>query len=152
MKNNPSDSKIGRVFTSIFNIRLWIDWDRTKSYVLYLFFGIKKFLVPQAPERSESFAEAQTENNLTDKDLLVKQNALYRLSLLMIGFAFGMLLYTVYQMVQGSLFGIIVSFIVMLMALVFAFRYHFWYFQIKERKLGCSLSDWFRRGIMGDKQ
>lgn len=152
MKNQPSGSRVGRVFKSIFNLRLWIDWDRTKAYVLYVFFGIKKYLVPQSPATEESFSVAKKKLALNDEMLLKQQNSLLRLSLLMLGFAILMLIYTIYQVILGSLFGVVVSVVVMGLALAFAFRYHFWYFQVKERKLGCSLTEWFRQGLMGDKE
>ena len=152
MKNQPSGSRVVRVFTSIFNVRLWIDWDRSKAYLLYVFFGIKKYFVPQSPSSEESFTEAKNKFELSDEMLIKQQNSLLHLSLLMLGFAFLMLIYTVYQLILGSLFSVIVSVVVMCLALTFAFRYHFWYFQVKERKLGCTLTEWFRRGLMGDKE
>ena len=152
MKNQPSGSRVGRVFKGIFNVRLWIDWDRTKAYLLYIFFGIKKYFVPQTSTSEESFLAAKKKLEISDEMLLKQQNSLLRLSLLMLGFAVLMLIYVVYQLIQHSFFGVVVSLIVMCLALVFAFRYHFWYFQVKTRKLGCTLTEWFRHGLMGDKE
>jgi intracellular multiplication protein IcmV len=55
-----------------------------------------------------------------------------------------------YQLFYGSYQAAIVSFIILWIALVLAFRYHFWYFQIKNRKLGCTVYEWYR-GLLGDK-
>ena len=39
-----------------------------------------------------------------------------------------------------------------LIALVLAFRYHFWYFQMKQHKLGCTFNEWYRQGLLGEKK
>jgi hypothetical protein len=36
-----------------------------------------------------------------------------------------------------------------LLCLSFAFRYHFWMFQIKRGELGCTFKDWYNATIMG---
>jgi intracellular multiplication protein IcmV len=147
-----SGSRIGRVFSRIFNIRTWFDWDRIKSFTLALRNGIKSLFIPQKSDRVESFDSAITKLKLTDAELLLKQNALYRLSIVMTLAAFLILVYTGYQLFYGSYKAVLVSFVVMMIALVLAFRYHFWYFQIKRRKLGCTFEEWFRQGLMGEKE
>ena len=59
--------------------------------------------------------------------------------------------YAGYQFFYGSIKAFIVSLVVMLIALVLAFRYHFWYFQIKQRKLGCTFNEWYRRINRGER-
>ena len=147
-----SESRTKRVFNRIFNVRTWADWDRMKSFTLYLTRGIKNLFVPQEKELEESFAAAQARLNLSDADMQVRQKSLYRLSLLMVVMAFLLFGYAIYHLVLANFLACILSLVVMTIALVLAFRYHFWYFQIKQRKLGCSLHEWFRQGLMGDKR
>lgn len=148
---NYSGSRIGRLLTQIFNFRAWFDWDRLKSFTLYLLQGIKKLFVPQRPTESESFEAAQKRLNLTEQDLLKRQKGLLRVSIFMLLFAIFFFGYAIYHFIYLQLLGGILSLVVMTIALVLAFRYHFWYFQIKKRKLGCSIHEWFRQGLMGDK-
>ena len=67
----------------------------------------------------------------------------------MVSLAMMLFLYFLYNLFYGRYAAVLLSSIVMLLALVIAFRYHFWYFQIQQRKLGCTLSDWFWQGLMG---
>lgn len=147
-----SKSRISRVFKRIINVRSWLDWDRLKSSTLYLGTAVKKLFVPQTAEESESFKEAVKKLNLSEADLQNKQKSLFRLSMLMLGIAFVILIYTGYQLYYIQLKAALVSLIITLIALALAFRYHFWYFQIKKHKLGCSLKEWYKQGLLGEKE
>jgi intracellular multiplication protein IcmV len=57
--------------------------------------------------------------------------------------------YMIYLLLGQAWHGAIVSLGVSFVVLALSFRYHFWYFQIKQRRLGCTLSDWWRIGILG---
>ncbi|MFI4918342.1 MAG: type IVB secretion system protein IcmV [Legionellales bacterium] len=149
---NKSDLKIVRIFSSIINIRAWADWDRMKSFTLYLGYGVKRLLVPENPTATESFDAAMERLGISDADLLIKQKALFRLSTLMLFLAGLILIYAGYHLFYGAFKAAIVSFVVMLIALVLAFRYHFWYYQMKTRKLGCTFNQWYRFGLMGEKE
>lgn len=148
---NKSGSRIGRVLSRIINVRSWVDWDRMKVFTRYLINGLKKFFVPQKREEGESFEAAKKRLKLKESDIAARQTGLLRLSILMIAVAFLLLAYSIYLFAIGGYRGGVVGFVVMLIALVLAFRYHFWYFQIKERKLGCTIQEWFKQGLMGEK-
>ncbi len=145
-------TRIGRIFKSIINIRSWLDWDRLKAFTLYLTTGFKRLFVPQQNTGTESFEAAKSRLKLSDAELLIKQNALLRLSIVMLVFAVMVLGYVGYQFMYGSLKAGFISLVVTFIALVLAFRYHFWYYQIKHRKLGCTVKEWFRHGILGEKE
>ncbi|KTC87411.1 MULTISPECIES: type IVB secretion system protein IcmV [Legionella] len=145
-------SRIVNVFARIFNVRSWIDFDRTKSFTLYLVNGFKKMFVPQKNDSGETFEEAVSRLNLSETELQDRKSALYRLSLLMSAAAILIFGYAIYHVFYGSYRAVIISLVVMLIALALAFRYHFWYFQIKERKLGCTMLEWYRKGLLGDKR
>ena len=152
MKNKPR-SRIARVFTRIINIRFWFDWDRMRSFSLFLVSGFKRLFIPQKnPSKPETFAQAQKHYHLNDADLLIKQNALFRLSMVMVTAALLIFIYSGYHFFYGTYKAAFVSLVVMMLALVLAFRYHFWYFQIKNRKLGCTFTQWYRQGLLGEKE
>ena len=147
-----SRSRVVRVFSRIINIRSWFDWDRMKSLTIALKNSIKQWFVPQKNTVTESFKAAQSRMNLSDADLLIKQTALFRLSMLMLFIAVLILGYSGYHLFYGTFRAFLVSLVVMLIALTLAFRYHFWYFQIKHRKLGCTFNEWYRQGLLGEKE
>lgn len=156
MKSNKF-SRITHVFKSIFNVRAWLDYDRVRAFSLYLFNGIKKLFVPQPMIKSDSdegnklFAEKAANLHLSQEDLNDRAKGLYRLAILMCSIATCIFIYGIYNLFYARYSAVIVSFTVMLVALVLAFRYHFWYFQIKQRKLGCSIKEWYRQSFLGDK-
>lgn len=147
-----TDSKIVKMISSILNVRSWFDWVRLKSFTLYLANGFKRLFVPQQAIKAESFKEAANKLDISDENLLAKQKALFRLSMIMVGAAGLILVYMGYQLFYGSFKAAMVSLVVTLIALALAFRYHFWYFQIKHRKLGCTFNEWYRQGLLGEKK
>lgn len=154
-----STSRVANVLARIINIRVWFDWERMKLFTLYVGNSLRRLFMPQHNEESsdrpvltESFRTAQKELNLSDADLALRQKALLRLSLLMSFIALLIFLYSCYHFYNGALLAGFLSFIVMLLAWSLAFRYHFWYYQIKTRKLGCSFHEWFTKGLLGAKK
>lgn len=136
----------------IFNFRWWVDYDRLKSFTQYIIDLLKKYFIPAPkPETDESFETAQQELNLSEAELLSKQKGLYRLSVLMSVIAVFLFAYSMYHLYYAAYKAVVLSLVVMFLALTMAFRYHFWYFQIKNRRLGCSFNEWFRVGLLGGK-
>ena len=145
-------TRLVKVFKQVFNFRYWFDLDRVKAFTSYLVEGFQKMFVPQVAKKTETFDSAVKRMKLNPDELAAKQTALLRLSLLMCAVAGLIFGYAVYQFYYSAYKAVLISLVLMLIALVLAFRYHFWYFQIKERKLGCSLYEWYRQGIKGDKR
>lgn len=147
-----SGSRVVGIFKRIINIRSWSDWDRMSAFTSYIANGFKRLFVPKKHVEGESFTNAVSRLKLSDGDLLIKQIALLRLSIVMVVFAFMILFYAGYQLFYGSLKATLISLVVTMIALILAFRYHFWYYQIKQRKLGCTFKEWFRHGLLGEKE
>lgn len=148
---NKSGSKIVNLFKKIFNVRAWADWDRMKRLTLSIFSSSKRLFIIDEATTKETFLQAQKRLHLSASQLLARQQGLSRLAYLMLVMAIGLLGYAFYQAIYGSIQAMVVSLVVMGIALVLAFRYHFWSFQIRQRKLGCSVREWFRVGILGEK-
>lgn len=148
---NKSGSRTKRLFNNLFRVRSWIDLDRIRAGQRYIATVCGTYLIPNKIRKTESFKAAQTRLKLTDEALLTRQKGLFRLSLIMLGMAILIFAYTLYNLFYGYYLAVLVSTVVMFLALVLAFRYHFWYFQIKHHKLGCSIYEWFSQGLMGAK-
>ena len=145
-------SRTINIITRIINIRKWFDWDRVKSYTLYLGNGVNRLFIPEKNAKTEVFDEEVKKLSISEESLLAKQKSLFRLSMIMLVAAILIFSYAGYQLFYGSIKGFLISLIVTLVALVLAFRYHFWYFQIKHRKLGCTFDEWFKQGLLGEKK
>ncbi|MFC3909586.1 type IVB secretion system protein IcmV [Legionella dresdenensis] len=137
---------------AIFDFRRWIDYERIRAFSLYLLGGFKKMFIPSPQNKgnAQSFEQAAAAQKLTEEDITARQAGLYRLAILMILMAILVFGYTVFQLINENYKATLISMIVGFIALVLAFRYHFWYFQLKKRKLGCSLREWYRQGLLGE--
>lgn len=151
MKKNKSQSKFRALFNRIFNVRAWIDWDRIKAGGQYIEAGAKKIFVPAPSRPVETFDEAQHRLKLSEADLAARARVLYRMSVMMACLAVCLFLYVFYHIVYGTWHAALLTFALTLLASAMGFRYHFWYFQIKSRKLGCTVREWYRQGLMGDQ-
>lgn|SRR3990167_2507406 len=144
-----------KLFHGIFRIREWTDYDRMKSSSSYIANGIRRFFILQKLNRDstdkESFEGAMKHYNLDESRICKQQKALFKLSILMLGLAGCFFMYGVYCIFYASWRAVITDFAITILVLILAFRYHFWYFQIKERRLGCSIKQWFQQGLLGHK-
>ncbi len=141
-----------RVLTSIINVRSWIDYDRTRDSLKYLRDGFKKLFVPQIHAPEKDFEDVVKEKKLTEEDLQKQQKALKLNSLLMLLFAGAVFVYFLYNLIHLYIMASLLSLVVTGLGLVLAFRYHFWAFQIQQRKLGCTIGEWYRVGLKGEKE
>ncbi|MDF1646595.1 MAG: type IVB secretion system protein IcmV [Legionellaceae bacterium] len=151
MSEKPG-SRLALLFARVFHFRLWLDVDRLKGFTQYLTGLLKKVFIPQPQKAEESFNDAKARLQLTDEQLLKRQQALLRTSILMLVLAGLLFFYGFYQLLYGGTLGVLLTLVVILIALTMAFRYHFWHFQIKEKKLGCSWKIWLNEGLLGGKK
>lgn len=100
-------------------------------------------------DRKETFDEAIARFGLSEQDIILKRNAFLRMALIFAGVGVLIFCYAMYLLWHDAAIGGILAFVVGLLSFGYAFRYHFWFFQIKHRKLGCTFNDWLQ-GKVGD--
>lgn len=149
-QNNPK-ARFKKMFNKYFDYRAWSDWKRTKSMTNYFVNVFSRLFIPKKvnPEDAKKFDDLVSEMGLTEDDLKIRMLNFRRMYLAMIGGAFAFYAYAMYQMLYGGVLSVILSLVLSFVSLSLAFRYHFWHFQIKHRKLGCSIQEWFRTSFMG---
>jgi intracellular multiplication protein IcmV len=145
------ESKVMKVLASRLNIRAWGDADRIKSGAGFIGVSLKRIFSPDPNRPVETFEAAQKRLKLTDKDLLARQHSFLRFSVAFLVLAIGLFLYAIYHFIFGTVHAGILTSALTMVAAAMAVRYHFWYFQIKCRKLGCTFNEWFHEGLMGKK-
>lgn len=148
---SQSSSRIGSFLTKIFNVKSWLDWQRIQAFTLYLLQGARRLFVLEETTDTASFEAVKKRLKLTDSELLARQKGLFRLAIIMVSLAFALFLYALYLFYSASFKAGALCLVVTSIALALAFRYHFWYFQMKEKKLGCTFHEWFKKGLMGEK-
>lgn len=137
---------------TFFNPRAWFGYDTVKQQTNLVIDIGKDILIPEKPQREETFEEAMKRFNLTDADVKsISENYLiYSLFFVVLGavsFAGSFIMLFYYDTFAGWLIGLAATALI----LVQAFRYHFWHFQIKFRKLGCTFEEW-KQGKPFDNQ
>lgn len=130
----------------VFNFRVskWLGLDQIKSSTRGIMsFGLDVF-TPEQPNNAETFEEALVRLNITEEQLLQRKKEFLALMIFFLLIATAIFIYSIFIAYSYKNFiGFIMGFAVTIYALTLAFRYHFWIYQIKHRKLGCSLRDWF---------
>lgn len=149
-EKNPTTDLAKVFFNRIFNYKAWIDLNRTKEISYYFLNVIKKILIPRKIDQTtiKSFDTVMQEMSLTEEDITKKAVTFKRMYLLMLFGAMFFYTYALYQILYGGALGALIATVVAFVCLALAFRYHFWYFQIKKRKLGCTLKEWFSDTFM----
>lgn len=129
-------------------VKKWSDYDRVTESVSGWKAVLAKLLVPRTPQRYESFEQAVKRLKLKPADIQKRMRTLKRLTLLMLVIGLAILGYTFYNLIYTHWIASILSFILFILTLVLAFRYHFWYCQMQHRILGMSFWQWFRIGLL----
>lgn len=128
---------------TFFNPRAWLDVDGVRTSTRNLWVIIRDLFVQPTPTRRETFSEAKKRLNLTDAELknIGQRYQLFSYMFLLLGITvlvFSFYLFIYHFTISGFILGVVT-------ALLFfgqAFRYNFYYFQIKHKKLGCTFKEW----------
>lgn len=121
----------------------WLSLDYLKETSRHFQAIFRGTFVPQKPRYSETFEEAVQRLELSENDLIQRQFEFTRLFYFFIVLSLIVIGYGLYLAYFGHFIGAIVSFCLALYSFTQAFRFHFWLFQLKHRKLGCTLKEWF---------
>lgn len=129
---------------TFFDPAAWLGLNQLVSYTRVITSTLKTTFTPDKALRTETFEQALQRLNVTDEDLhhirtRFRWYALLFVLLGVISFVVGFYYLFAYHTLSGW-------FLAMAVAMLFganAFRYDFWYFQITQRKLGCTVHEWW---------
>ena len=121
----------------------WVGVSRIKNSSKTIWSVVRDLFIAREAKFNETFDEALVRMKLTEDDINKQAEAFYIYSvvfvtLMAVSFLFGFYLLFVERTITGFLLGVACT------ALFGgqAFRYHFWVFQIKQRRLGCTFEEW----------
>jgi len=143
---------VKKVAKPFIDVPTWIGYKQIAEGARGIANSVKSLFIPQKADKAESFEEAMVRLKLTEADLVQRQKEFQRLVIILTIVGFGVLGYTFYLFWVGSLTGGIASLALTVLVFSYSFRYHFWLFQIRQRKLGCTLREWLDSGFMGGKK
>jgi len=140
---------------TFFNPRAWLGYDLLKAQTRETTSLIKDVVHPdESPHYQETFEEAMERFHLTEADIQKTQKNYLIIALVFLALAIPACFFALYLFFQGKFLGGLLALSLASLLLANAFRYHFWFFEIKQRKLGCTLNEWSRgvfRGIKKNK-
>lgn len=125
----------------------WMSWDylgETADRFKVLFLDI---VIPKKASTAETFEEAMQRLELTEEDISARKKEFLRLFYFFIILAMTIVAYALYLAFAGTLVASLIAFCLALYSLTQAFRFHFWLFQLRNRKLGCTLKEWMNSKV-----
>ncbi|PIZ05114.1 MAG: hypothetical protein COY58_00700 [Gammaproteobacteria bacterium CG_4_10_14_0_8_um_filter_38_16] len=127
------------------NVKGWVDWSAVKENGRTIGSFIKSIKTPDlnVPVQKTTFEAAVKKYNLSDAQLQQQMRSHFRVACVCLLLGLGALGWAVKILLQGMITSSFVSVALSILMLAYAFREHFLYFQIKQRRLGCSVHDWF---------
>lgn len=144
-------SALGRIFKPLVNFPKWMGLRQLKSNAAVISKMIKDLRVYRPGIHQETFDEAVVRLQLTEEDIKQRMRTCFTLSIVYSIIAILLLVYTIYLVLQLSL-GMILGLLVTVLMSVLAYREHFWYFQMKTRRLGNSFQDWISFLVRGRRK
>jgi intracellular multiplication protein IcmV len=128
---------------TFFNPRAWLGYDELKNQTKTIWDTLRALFTSSKPQRQETFEQAMQRLQLSEKDIKEKQATYLNYAIAFIILAVCSFLSSFYYLIHHHTFsGMILGFAVTTLFATQAFRFHFWYFQIKHRKLGCTYKEW----------
>lgn len=145
----PNILKISR--KSIFNPRAWFGVDELKAQHQFVKENIRTMFKADKPTREETFEEAVQRLGLSDDQIKQKIKASYRNVIIFCLGGFIVFFYAFYLLFR---FKYILPWLMGLSAsgifFAYAFKFHFWICQMRERKLGMTAKEWLN-SLLGVK-
>lgn len=140
--------KVGKrvVNPAWFNKTPFINFAQNIKKVFWTVFDVK------ASSQVESFEQAKQRHGLSDAKINKQMQASRNLSYTFLLGALGVLAYSIYSLYLREFLSFIATFGIAMAMFGFAFKFHFWYFQLKNRHLGYSLQEWWDYGVLGKQQ
>jgi len=137
---------IRRTLGSMFNVQRWFSLP-TIIISTKIFWKFARDIFVRQPSMaatSETFEEAVKRFSLTEEDIKQRGKAFLRNSLMFLFISMILFFYTIYLLVNAYLLATFISALLTILVLVYAYREHFWYTQIKHRKLGLNFKIWWQ--------
>ncbi|MDR1057014.1 MAG: type IVB secretion system protein IcmV [Coxiellaceae bacterium] len=138
----PKRKPVRNFFKSFVDVKRWSSYDEVSTNAKTVW-GLFRRLTKRTQEiRQETYEEAVACLGLTPEQIILrKKNFLYA-ALIYWTFALGFLIYFIYLLIHLNLLASFLTFILVIVMSLTAYREHFWYMQMQKKKLGCRFHDW----------
>ncbi len=104
-------------------------------------------IIPKKATYTETFEEAMKRLELTEADLVMRQKEFTQLFYFFLTLSVLIIGYALYLSFTSSMITTLIAFCLSIYTLAQSFRFHFWLFQLKNRKLGCTIKEWMNAAV-----
>lgn len=127
------------------NVKGWSSWEQIKENgkTVNNFFNDLKAPKPAAKTTQLTFEQMVQQQKLTEKDLQTLKQSHLRVAICCALLGLGALGWMIYLLSKAMFLSSIVALSLSALMFAYAFREHFGYFQIKQKRLNCSVKEWF---------
>jgi intracellular multiplication protein IcmV len=140
---------------TFFDPSAWLDIEALRAYNLTIWDSVKGLFQAPVGGKNETFDEATKRLGLTEKDIESAQRNYLIYALIFAVLTVALFIFTIYLGFYHRTFhGVLLGLVTTGFCAAQAFRFHFWYFQIKFRQLGLTFEEWKRgkpNGSQGQK-
>lgn len=145
-------SGVKKVASHMFDYRVdrWVSWDTLASTTKEYQKVVEGLATPERSNVAESFEDSMLRLGLTEADIQQRQVEFTRLYIFFILLALSIVFYGIYMAFMGHMISALISFCIAIYSLTQAFRFNFWLFQVKQRKLGCTVKEWLDGKIFAE--
>lgn len=135
---------LGRPFKPFLNFSTFLGLKELKGSYQNIADLTKSTFTRKKPEEyvQETFEEAIARLGLTEQDVALKKRNFLTMAICYLAIAGALFLYMLYLLFTGVFLGTFIAFILIIVALSFSYREHFWYTQMEHRRLGLTFQDW----------
>lgn len=142
--------RMGRVIKPLVNFPLWMNAKQLKADGRQLKDLAKAtFKKPEKNHRVETFEQAVGRLGLEKTDITKKMKTFLWQAIAYAVIALGLFAYSIWLISGGFVFSSLLALVLSGLAGVKAMQVHFFYFQIKQQRLGCSIREWFGYCLKG---
>ncbi len=126
------------------NVKGWSSWDSIKGNAKVVGRFIDDLKAPDAkvPPVSLTFEEAMKKYGMTEADVNKSMKTYLLTAIVCLVFSVAAFLWMLYLFYNGMFLSGLVSFSLSALMASYGFREHFYYFQMKHRKLNCTIGEW----------
>lgn len=131
---------------TFFNPKAWVGYDLLKTQSSFIYSFVVSIIRPgnyTPNSATESFEDMLLRMNISEEELALRARSHLFSSFSFLFFVMLDFFYALYLIWHHhSISGFAISIATTIFLLTQAFKYNFWYFQIKKRKLECSFAEW----------
>ncbi len=135
---------------SRFNFTRWMGVADLKHNARSLKAMVNTMMTVAEPEFEETFEEAMARLNLSPEDVAARKKQFFMLALVYSILALCVLLYAIHLLWMRHFLSAFMCLPVLSVLLAFCFREHFWYTQLKHKRLGFTFKEWLLTTIGSD--